>query len=290
MLGHEQVTGVNGVEGAEIKSDVHSAGGKREILCFRGDGYLNFVCVFFTDAQVISCNPDSHRVAERGNHLHAHRLARNAAHLQERKPEFGVLVVGQNNGLRSGTQLRKAQRASRNILFHSGKDRPGKGRLFIPNFAPCFSFPFLLMAARFYDVETNSRLRQRRKLSSFLDALITSYRPEVQQIDITYLFRTDEALLQVNRDFLQHDTYTDIITFDLSEDEEELESEIHISVERVAENAKDFGTDYDTELHRVLFHGALHLAGLKDKTDEEAQQMRAAEDAALKAYFNPNTQ
>ncbi len=143
------------------------------------------------------------------------------------------------------------------------------------------------MASRFYDVEMNSRLRQRRALSSFLDALIKGYRPEVQQTDLTFLFRTDEALLQVNRDFLQHDTYTDIITFDLSEDAAKLEAEIHISSERVAENAQDFGTDYNTELHRVVFHGALHLAGLKDKTQAEAKRMRAAEDAALNAYFNP---
>ncbi len=142
------------------------------------------------------------------------------------------------------------------------------------------------MAARFYDLEANSRLQQRRKLSAFLDGLIRRYRPEVQRIALNYLFRTDEALLQVNRDFLQHDTYTDIITFDLSENETALESEIHISVERVADNAKAFRTDYQTELHRVLFHGALHLAGLKDKTKAEVQQMRAAEEAALQAYFN----
>lgn len=143
------------------------------------------------------------------------------------------------------------------------------------------------MAARFYDVESNSRLRQRRKLSVFLEQLIKSYRPEVQKIALSYLFRTDEALLQVNRDFLQHDTYTDIITFDLSEKETTLEAEIHVSVDRVAENARDFKSDYETELHRVLFHGALHLAGLKDKTAEESRNMRAAEDAALQQYFNP---
>lgn len=143
------------------------------------------------------------------------------------------------------------------------------------------------MAARFYDLEAKSRLSQKRKLSAFLDNLIKGYRPEVGKISLTYLFRTDEALLEVNVDFLQHDTYTDIITFDLSEIPEILEAEIHVSAERVAENATAFKTDYQTELHRVIFHGALHLAGLKDKTAADAKRMRAAEDAALAAYFNP---
>ncbi len=143
------------------------------------------------------------------------------------------------------------------------------------------------MAARFYDLEAKSKLSQKRKLSAFLDELVKSYRPEVKKVSLNYLFRTDEALHQVNVDFLQHDTYTDIITFDLSENPESLEAEIHVSTERVAENATSFGTDYQTELHRVIFHGALHLSGLKDKTAADARRMRTAEDAALKAYFNP---
>lgn len=143
------------------------------------------------------------------------------------------------------------------------------------------------MPARFHDLETKSRLREKRRLSTFLEQLIKTRRPEIKRISLTYLFRSDEAVLEVNRDFLQHDTYTDIITFDLSESATVLEAEIHISTERVAENAAQFQTDYRAELHRVIFHGALHLAGLKDKTRVDAQQMRAAEDTALHTYFNP---
>ncbi len=141
------------------------------------------------------------------------------------------------------------------------------------------------MPARFHDLETKSRLREKRRLAVFLDELIRERRPEMERISLTYLFRSDEAVLEVNRDFLQHDTYTDIITFDLSEGTAFLEAEIHISTERVAENAARFKTNYQTELHRVIFHGALHLAGLKDKKREDAQRMREAENAALKAYF-----
>jgi rRNA maturation RNase YbeY len=143
------------------------------------------------------------------------------------------------------------------------------------------------MAARFYDVEAKGKLRDKRRLSAFLEHLIHSYRPQLRKQTLTYLFRTDEALLDVNQQYLHHDTYTDIITFDLSAVPEILEGEIHISTERVAENAIRFKTDYQTELHRVIFHGALHLAGLKDKTAADAKHMRAAEDAALHAYFQP---
>ena len=99
--------------------------------------------------------------------------------------------------------------------------------------------------------------------------------------DINYIFMNDEMLLNINEEFLGHDTYTDIITFDLSEEENEISGEIFISTERVIENAVKFKVSYPEEMHRVLIHGILHLCGYNDKTEEEKVEMRAKEDYYL---------
>lgn len=140
--------------------------------------------------------------------------------------------------------------------------------------------------ASFHDTDTKSKLRNRRKLSAFLTSLITQRQPALKSNALTYIFCSDEALLQLNQHYLQHDTLTDIITFDLSEEDHRLVGEIHISTERVVENAMQFKVSYEQELHRVIFHGVLHLCGLGDKTDKEAAAMRKAEDEALKGYFD----
>lgn len=140
------------------------------------------------------------------------------------------------------------------------------------------------MSARFFEQETKARLAHRRELSHFLDLLIQGYR-HLNKIRLSYIFCNDDVLYDINLQFLQHDTYTDIITFDLSERSDELQAEIYISVDRVAENASKFNTTYERELHRVIFHGALHLCGLRDKKPAEQKAMRAAEEAALDAWF-----
>ena len=99
--------------------------------------------------------------------------------------------------------------------------------------------------------------------------------------EVQYIFCTDEYLLEINRSFLQHDYFTDIITFDLSEKKGDLCSEIYISIPRVKENARSYGASFYGELHRVMAHGILHLCGLKDKTQKQAAEMRKAEEAAL---------
>ena len=98
--------------------------------------------------------------------------------------------------------------------------------------------------------------------------------------EINFIFCDDEYLHKINLEFLEHDTYTDIITFDYSVGDE-LISEIYISVERVKENAHDFSDSFDEELHRVLIHGVLHLCGYKDKSDEEEAIMREKENYYL---------
>jgi rRNA maturation RNase YbeY len=141
------------------------------------------------------------------------------------------------------------------------------------------------MPAKFYEQDVNAKLKDRRALSTYLDTLIRS-RKNVRKVHLTYVFCSDEYLHGINLQFLRHDDYTDIITFDFSEEAQEVVGEIYISIERIAENAAKFKTAYDEELHRVIFHGALHLCGLGDKKPEEQQQMRRAEDAALEAWYS----
>lgn len=101
--------------------------------------------------------------------------------------------------------------------------------------------------------------------------------------DIAYVFCTDEHLLQMNQEHLQHDYYTDIITFDYT-DGKTISGDIFISVDRVRENAKLEAVSFAQELRRVMIHGILHLLGLRDKKKEEQKAMRLAENQALMAY------
>lgn len=142
------------------------------------------------------------------------------------------------------------------------------------------------MAIRYFEEEgVRSKLKQKRALSKFISDEIVLKHLDVQQIDINYIFCNDESLLEKNIAFLDHNTLTDIITFDLSATEEDLMAELYISVDRVADNAAAFGVSYEQELHRVIFHGILHLCGFKDKSDKDAREMRRQEDLCIQAYF-----
>jgi len=101
---------------------------------------------------------------------------------------------------------------------------------------------------------------------------------------LNYVFINDDELLELNRQFLKHNTYTDIITFDLSSNQLQIEAEIYISLDRVKENAIKFKTNTTDELLRVMFHGVLHLFGLKDKSALEKTNMRQAEADCLNLY------
>ena len=104
---------------------------------------------------------------------------------------------------------------------------------------------------------------------------------------INYIFCNDEYLLQINQSFLNHDTYTDIISFDLS-DSEEIVGEIYISTERVKENSSLHSEKFQIELLRVIFHGALHLCGYRDKKKSEITIMRQKEDYYLQLWKEKN--
>ena len=115
---------------------------------------------------------------------------------------------------------------------------------------------------------------RQRSLKNAIQKLATDFGYDINRID--YVFCDDEYLLEINKQSLNHDYYTDIITFDYNEGNS-IESEIYISLDRVKENAKTFDQTFHEELNRVILHGALHLVGFKDKTKKEKEKMRAME-------------
>ena len=125
-------------------------------------------------------------------------------------------------------------------------------------------------------------LKDRRKLKIFLGS---SFKKEGFRLgSLHFIFCSDKALLAINREFLGHDYYTDIITFNLAENNT-IEGEIYISLDRVRENARNLDEPVYMELHRVIFHGVLHLCGYRDKTRREIQLMREKESKYLSGYF-----
>ncbi len=139
------------------------------------------------------------------------------------------------------------------------------------------------MPCKFFEDNIKANLKAKRVLAQFISNQIFA---EIQlPIHLQYVFVSDVALIEMNQQFLAHDTYTDIITFNLSENNKKLIGEIYISADRVADNALKFKTSYEQELHRVIFHGALHLCGYKDKNTKDKLLMRAMEDKWLQAYF-----
>lgn len=127
-------------------------------------------------------------------------------------------------------------------------------------------------------------LAQRNSLKSFIETLFKKEKRKLQSLN--YIFCSDEYLLEINRQYLKHDFYTDIITFSLSEPEGPIEGEIYISIDRVRENAGQYTISFKEEIHRVIFHGALHLCGYKDKKKEEIALMRKMENKYLDLYFS----
>ena len=103
--------------------------------------------------------------------------------------------------------------------------------------------------------------------------------------DVNYIFCNDERILEVNREYLQHDYYTDIITFDYTEGDT-ISGDLFISLDTVKTNSEQFSTEYDEELHRTIIHGILHLCGINDKGPGEREIMEAAENRALEMRVN----
>ena len=137
------------------------------------------------------------------------------------------------------------------------------------------------MAVSFQNQEIQFKLSDKIKIKSWIKTIVELEKKKLGQIN--FVFTTDAELLKTNIEFLNHHTYTDIITFDDCEGKL-INGDIIISIERVKENAQKFKVDFDIEIKRVIIHGALHLCGYKDKSTKDAVVMKGKENWALKKF------
>ncbi len=132
--------------------------------------------------------------------------------------------------------------------------------------------------------EIKFTLKNKTVIKQWISAVINKKKRSVGELN--FVFCSDEFLLGMNKQYLNHDTYTDIITFDYSKEDKNLpiSGDIYISLDRVRENAAKFNVAFENELHRVIIHGTLHLLGYADKTKTAKDEMRKQEDAALRSF------
>ncbi|MGZ8549475.1 MAG: rRNA maturation RNase YbeY [Chitinophagaceae bacterium] len=135
----------------------------------------------------------------------------------------------------------------------------------------------------YFFFQAPATLKQRSKLKEFIGSIFRKEKKKLKSLN--YIFCTDKELLAINRQYLNHDYYTDIISFELSGKNEPLEGDIYISIDRVKENALTLREPLSKELHRVMFHGVLHFCGYQDKTKTQSQKMRIKEERYLSQYF-----
>lgn len=140
------------------------------------------------------------------------------------------------------------------------------------------------MPIHFYTEDISYRLKEKNAIRNWIRSVIDAEKHTL--IEVSYIFCSDEYLLNINREYLLHDTYTDIITFDHSGKEKEIYGDIFISLERVKENARQLSVTLREEILRVMVHGILHLCGYKDKKQAEKQLMQKKEDEYLARYRN----
>lgn len=131
----------------------------------------------------------------------------------------------------------------------------------------------------FFSEDLNYRLRNIKRIRQWI---LHTIEKEGEELDtINYIFTTDQYLHKINVDYLNHDTFTDIITFEYNAEEEPILSDIYISLDRCKENAKELNIPLTTEIHRILIHGVLHLLGYKDKNKKDKELMTSKEDYYL---------
>jgi len=135
----------------------------------------------------------------------------------------------------------------------------------------------------FFD-NTRVSLNNRTELKKFIEFIFKKEKKRLAGLN--YIFCSDKRLLEINQQYLAHNYYTDIITFDLSEKIGEINGEIYVSVDRIRDNAKTGGYSFSNELLRVIFHGILHLCGYGDKKKEERVLMREKEDFYIHKYLD----
>jgi len=131
---------------------------------------------------------------------------------------------------------------------------------------------------RFFNKDIKFNLKHKLLLKKWIKSVVSNYGKRVGDINI--ILCDDPSILEINMQFLSHDYYTDIITFDYCEDDY-INGELYISVDTVRANAQEYLQDFDVELHRVIIHGVLHLLGLDDHSEKDIKQMRDAENQAL---------
>lgn len=140
-----------------------------------------------------------------------------------------------------------------------------------------------MQAVHFFYEDIDFRLNHPDNTIQWVQKIIENEGYQAQELN--FIFCTDEYLHKINLQYLEHDTYTDIITFDNSDAPQVIEGDIFISVERVQDNAHSMQINFETELHRVIIHGVLHLLGHADKSDKEKLAMREKEEACLSLRF-----
>jgi probable rRNA maturation factor len=139
-----------------------------------------------------------------------------------------------------------------------------------------------MASVNFFSKSLPFKVPNPRKTSSWIKSAVLRERHQVGELN--FIFCTDEELFAMNVEYLNHKTYTDIITFDTSDTPGVIEGDVYISIDRVRENAELFGKPFEDELRRVMIHGILHLLGLKDKSPAQKIVMRKKEDAYLSLY------
>jgi len=138
------------------------------------------------------------------------------------------------------------------------------------------------MAINFFQEETSFRLQNRLLRKKWLKDIAEKEKFKI--VELNYIFCNDDYLYKINVDYLNHYTYTDIITFDNSEKSKNIEGDIFISIDRVNENSEKLKVPIEDELSRVISHGLFHLMGYKDKKKEEAETMRSKEEFAINLF------
>jgi len=131
----------------------------------------------------------------------------------------------------------------------------------------------------FYSEDTAFEIQNSKAVSVWIGEVIAAEKKELKLL--SYIFCSDEYLHKINVEYLNHDTLTDVITFPYGNPDDSIEGDIFISIDRIRDNAKTFKTTFEDELHRVIIHGALHLCGYGDKTEEDAKEMRRKENESL---------
>lgn len=137
-------------------------------------------------------------------------------------------------------------------------------------------------AIQFFCEDIEFELDNESRYSQWINSIISSHNFQLENIQ--YIFCSDEYLLTINKEYLDHDYYTDIITFNMSEENHVIEADIFISIERIRDNSKKLSINFADELKRVMIHGVLHLIGFDDKTEELKNVMRQKESDCVSLF------